>query len=276
MSNYDFQPAQITVAPGTKVIWTNKSNTTHTSTSGSGCTSDGKWNSGNLDEGQSFSHTFDAEGTYNYFCTPHCSMGMTGVVTVKTGAVSTGTVAAGEEGQQTKRKKAPTPGFKSLDIINSPSTYVLNKGFMDLSIFHRFDDISGPNGGGQVLYGLDNMRDMRIALSYGLFKNVTIGVGRSKGDWFNAPYQEIKNLYDGSARIAIIRQDTCKRIPVSITIFGSTVYSAMDRQDVYGSEADFNFSTDRWSHSAQVMISRNFRSACDPAGNAGVCPSQLG
>lgn len=259
IGNYNFQPANVTVPQGTKVTWVNKTTTTHTSTSGTGCSGDGKWNSGNLGEGASYSYTFGEEGTYNYFCIPHCSMGMVGVVNVKSGAVvPAGTASADETQQPVKRKKGPVSGFKSLDIINSPCTYTLGKGVLDFSIYHRFDDISGPNGGDQVLFGLDNMRDVRIALAYGITKYITIGIARSKGDWFNTPYQVIKNLYDGSVRINLLRQDTCKK-PVSITVFGNTVFSDMDRQPGTGTEADFHHQSDRYSHSGQLMISRDFR-----------------
>jgi plastocyanin len=86
MTDNSFQPSSLTVTPGTKVTWVNKSGSTqHTSTSGTGCKGDGKWNSGNIDPGGSFSYTFSAGGTYRYFCTPHCSAGMTGVIEVKGG-----------------------------------------------------------------------------------------------------------------------------------------------------------------------------------------------
>ena len=42
---------------------------------------DGLWDSGVL-SGGSFSHTFNSPGTFNYFCTPHRTFGMTGTVVV--------------------------------------------------------------------------------------------------------------------------------------------------------------------------------------------------
>lgn len=103
------------------------------------------------------------------------------------------------------------------------------------------------------------MRDFRMGLSYGLTSSLTIGVGRSKGDWFNSPYQEVKELYDGYAKLRIIRQDTSKNIPISITAYGNTVITAMKSQDNELSEAHFNHFSDRFSHSAQLIIAHNFR-----------------
>jgi plastocyanin len=41
------------------------------------------WHSGVLTEiGQSFEQAFDVEGVYNYYCTPHQSLGMVGIIVV--------------------------------------------------------------------------------------------------------------------------------------------------------------------------------------------------
>lgn len=77
-----------TITAGDMVTWTLASGSgAHTITSGSNCSPDGKFDSGNKNAGQSFSFTFATAGTYNYYCTYHCSMGMKGqvVVNAKTG-----------------------------------------------------------------------------------------------------------------------------------------------------------------------------------------------
>jgi plastocyanin len=61
-----YKPATITVAPGSTVIWTNDDPVAHTVTA-----DDGSWDSGILSQGQTFSKTFDAAGTYAYHCTVH-------------------------------------------------------------------------------------------------------------------------------------------------------------------------------------------------------------
>lgn len=64
--NYNFVPRNITVPAGTTVTWTNKDSVQHTVTSTSGV-----FNSGPLNEGQTFSYTFNRTGTYEYECTIH-------------------------------------------------------------------------------------------------------------------------------------------------------------------------------------------------------------
>jgi plastocyanin len=75
ITNFSFEPAQVSVPVGTTVKWTNKDNVPHTVTS---ATRD--WDSGSLSIGQSFSHTFTQAGTFAYQCTVHPTM--KGTITV--------------------------------------------------------------------------------------------------------------------------------------------------------------------------------------------------
>jgi plastocyanin len=74
--DFAFQPAQLTVATGTTVQWTNTGSATHTVTA-----DDGSFDSGRLSGGSHFSHTFSAAGTFTYHCSIHPSMQATIVVT---------------------------------------------------------------------------------------------------------------------------------------------------------------------------------------------------
>ena len=73
-------PANMDVAKGTKVTWTNKDSTGHTVTSGTRPTKDGKFDL-TLAPASTVSFTFTDAGTFNYFCTIHSSMN--GTITVK-------------------------------------------------------------------------------------------------------------------------------------------------------------------------------------------------
>src|SRR5438128_598670 len=76
-----FMPSSVTIHPGDTVRWT-WSSSGHSTTSGNPCTPNGLWDSGTLNQGAMFTHTFNSVGSFPYFCTPHCSLGMTGMVTV--------------------------------------------------------------------------------------------------------------------------------------------------------------------------------------------------
>ena len=73
--DFSFQPAQLSVEPGTTVTWTNEGNEPHTVTADNGL-----FDSGMLYPGDSYSVQFDGMGTLSYYCTLHPSM--TGGITV--------------------------------------------------------------------------------------------------------------------------------------------------------------------------------------------------
>ena len=85
MRNLAFSPATITIRVGQTVTWRNDDSTQHTTTSGSCsgnvCSPMPGWDSGILNRGQSFSHTFNTAGTFHYYCRVHGAM-MQGSVVV--------------------------------------------------------------------------------------------------------------------------------------------------------------------------------------------------
>jgi plastocyanin len=74
IQNFTFQPPALHVAVGATVTVKNTDGVTHTWTDDSG-----GFDSGNLNQNQSFSHTYSAAGTFTYHCNIHRSM--TGTVT---------------------------------------------------------------------------------------------------------------------------------------------------------------------------------------------------
>lgn len=83
MDASNFIPAEITISEGDVIVWSNTSSIVHTSTSGSNCSPDGIWSSGDIAPGATFSRTFTAAGSYPYYCFYHCGIGMVGTVTVQ-------------------------------------------------------------------------------------------------------------------------------------------------------------------------------------------------
>ncbi len=75
IEGFAYHPADLTIPAGTAVTWTNKDSAPHTSTS-----DDSVWDSGPLSQGDSYTHTFDQPGTFNYHCAIHTSI--KGTITV--------------------------------------------------------------------------------------------------------------------------------------------------------------------------------------------------
>ena len=72
--DFRFEPAELRVAPGTKVTWVNcegaaTQNVAHTTTADAG-----GWSSPLLQVKQTFTTSIATAGTYDYHCTPHPSM----------------------------------------------------------------------------------------------------------------------------------------------------------------------------------------------------------
>ena len=75
IQKFAFTPKEITVTPGTKVIWTNHDETPHQINA-----TDKSFASKAMDTDDHFEYTFTSEGDFSYFCTLHPFM--TGIVHV--------------------------------------------------------------------------------------------------------------------------------------------------------------------------------------------------
>lgn len=83
--NFVFSPRFLIVEQGDWVRWKSIAvGTTHSTTSGSGCVSNGLWNVSLMPNGQYTRLFMNAPSVLQYFCVHHCSFGMTGQVQVTT------------------------------------------------------------------------------------------------------------------------------------------------------------------------------------------------
>jgi len=88
-----FQPAKLTIKVGETVEWMNVGNSVHHASSDpstavnpaevSNPPGAQPFDSGFLQPGKTFSHTFTVPGTYRYICAPHETSGMLGEVVVR-------------------------------------------------------------------------------------------------------------------------------------------------------------------------------------------------
>jgi plastocyanin len=104
-----FAPSSITIQVGGTVTWSNDGQVTHTVTANSG-----SFDSGDLNPGQSFSHTFTQSGTFPYYCQPHRFVGMKGTVTVQAADSSGG----GGSDSGTTPPAATAPGSESAAVTS--------------------------------------------------------------------------------------------------------------------------------------------------------------
>lgn len=83
MGDNFFEPATVTVATGDRVVWTHAGNRPHDVTADNGAFSSPR----RMANGQSFTYTATAPGTYTYLCTVHPAM-MKGTLVVQGAAVA--------------------------------------------------------------------------------------------------------------------------------------------------------------------------------------------
>ena len=76
IADFAFSPEELTVDAGTTVTWTNADGPPHTASA-----DDGSFDSGRLEQGDSYSEAFDEPGTYAYHCEIHPRM--TGTIVVE-------------------------------------------------------------------------------------------------------------------------------------------------------------------------------------------------
>jgi plastocyanin len=76
ITKFAFAPRELTIAPGTTIVWTNRDETPHTVAA-----NDKSFASKGLDTDDKYEHTFSSEGNFTYYCTLHPMM--TGIVHVR-------------------------------------------------------------------------------------------------------------------------------------------------------------------------------------------------
>lgn len=72
------------------------------------------------DQGMEFEHTFEVEGVYDYFCTPHEKVGMLGTVIVGTPSID------GEPGLEPPQDLIPEGAQKKIEELNERTKSILN------------------------------------------------------------------------------------------------------------------------------------------------------
>lgn len=144
--------------------------------------------------------------------------------------------------------------FKSTRIVNARSNEIVKKNELDLVISHRFGDAGGHYGGIKTFFGTDNASDIKIALDYGLSNKWAVGISRTKGA------TAIRELYELNTKYKLLEQTQKNRIPLSITLFGNAVISAMGSNVNPKVPDHFDTFSDRWSFVGQLILTKKINS----------------
>lgn len=142
--------------------------------------------------------------------------------------------------------------FNSTRIISGHSVEVLPEKTFEMRIEHRFGDIAGDNGGVQTMFGFDNVSDMRIALEYGVTKNLMLGFGRCKGT--GVPY---RSLLDGFVKYRFLEQ-VKDSMPLSLTLIGGASFSYQKASSDISNVNHFPDAIHRFAYYTQLNLARRF------------------
>ncbi|MFM2225068.1 MAG: hypothetical protein RJA07_1270 [Bacteroidota bacterium] len=143
-----------------------------------------------------------------------------------------------------------TATFKTSRLNMSHSIETVGAHQLDFRISHNFSEIG--SGTSHNMYGFNQISNIRIALEYGINKNLTFGLGSSKG------FGTVKELYDGYLKYKLLHQTTDNKMPVSVTLLGvSTICGAKASSDPT-SDTHYSAFAERISYCSQILIARKF------------------
>jgi hypothetical protein len=135
--------------------------------------------------------------------------------------------------------------FENGVVINNQTVENTPMKSLDFMIQHRFGVIKDEKD----LFGLFAPSNIRLGLTYGITKRISLGVGATKN----------KTLYDLQAKVNLITQTKGKGIPVSVTYYGDIARSAQDKDNFLNQEGEFK-ATNKLSYFNEIMVARKFNS----------------
>lgn len=134
-----------------------------------------------------------------------------------------------ENGVAINNQTIENPGEKSLDFM----------------IQHRFGLIKNETD----LFGLFAPANIRMGLTYGITKRISVGIGATKN----------KTLYDLQGKYMILKQTKQGGIPVSVSYFGDVARSAQDNDNFLNQDGEYK-PANKLSYFHELMVARKINS----------------
>lgn len=143
-----------------------------------------------------------------------------------------------------KQKEYVSATFKGTRLINFHTLETSGKRTLNFIISHRFGTF---NSGAYNFWGLDGGASIRLGLEYSYNGRLEFGFGRTSTE----------KMLDGFAKYRLLKQTTNNSMPLSVTLYGGTYYTTLQKSlsngyDVYSNELR------RLSYCSQIIIGRKF------------------
>jgi plastocyanin len=132
-SNYEFDPANLTVSVGDTIVW-QWDGGKHTTTSSKIPDGAASWDAELKSSNKTYTYVVTVPGEYSYVCTPHVEMGMIGTITVLSGQKKSDTKDKGASDQGDNK-----PGYDS--YFSSPSFELVRNDrelLAECILYHRY------------------------------------------------------------------------------------------------------------------------------------------
>jgi hypothetical protein len=135
--------------------------------------------------------------------------------------------------------------FENPVLINNQTNEVNGHKSLEFMIQHRFGVIKNADD----LFGIYAPANIRLGLSYGITKRITLGLGVTKH----------KMLYDLNGKAALLRQTKGSGVPVSLTYYGCVARSAQAEDNFLNQENEFK-AVNKLSYFHELIVARKFNS----------------
>ncbi len=135
--------------------------------------------------------------------------------------------------------------FENPVLINNQTIESNSLKSLEFMIQHRFGVVKDAKD----LYGIYAPANIRLGLTYGITKRISIGAGVTKN----------KMLYDLQGKVILLKQTKQKGIPVSVTYYGDVAKSSQDDDNFLNQESKFK-AVNKLSYFHEIIVGRKINS----------------
>ena len=143
-----------------------------------------------------------------------------------------------------EQKPVRTP-FNSAVLVDNQTYVVMPKGQFEFMIQHRFGTLKSESFD---LFGLYAPSNIRLGLTYGLAKNLQVGIGTTKNNM----------LQDLNWKYKILTQTRSNSMPFALTYYGNVQYDAREKSN-FGVDSLYK-GTHRLAFFNELILGRKFSS----------------
>lgn len=146
-----------------------------------------------------------------------------------------------QEAEEQAKPEAVKGTFGCGVAVNNQTIETLNKNELEMMIQHRFGLIKDQKD----LYGIFAPSNIRLGISYGIIKDLTVGIGATKTG----------RIYNVEGKYRILKQAAKGGMPLSLTFFGDISLSALPKDQFLNQDSAYVFSN-RLTYFAELMVAR--------------------